>query len=287
MVIFYHSKARRSQTSARRQLTNLLSAPSTPTGEHMKSTLREKLKAYVPGSIKRLRRKQKFNENQAKNRDQPLEAIFNDIYESSAWSQARDGGRYSSGPGSEPAVTQGYEDFVIAYLNKHPGVNKIVDIGCGDFQVANRVLSKLDRKVAYIGCDVASKIIAYNQATHGRNGVEFRHVDASQGPLPSGDLVLVREVFQHLSNAAIHASLANMRSAYPVAIITEAVWKNPKATNVDLVSGFHTRDMLESGIYLELPPFNLKVLDEYVCACSPNEDLRTLVIDLTAPQTDA
>jgi SAM-dependent methyltransferase len=248
----------------------------------MTSTLREILKQYVPESLKKLRRKQKFNENQAKNRDQPLEAIFNDIYESAAWSQASDGGKYSSGPGSEPAVTQGYEDFVIAYLNQHPGVTKIVDIGCGDFQVANRILTRLDRKVSYVGCDVASKVIAYNQATHGRDGVEFRHVDASQGPLPEGDLVLVREVLQHLSNDTIHRALANMRAAYPVAIITEAVWKNPKATNVDFVSGFHTRDMLESGIYLELAPFNLKVLDEYVCTCSPNEDLRTLVIDLKA-----
>jgi SAM-dependent methyltransferase len=249
----------------------------------MTSIVRKLLKQYVPESIKRLRRKQKFNENQAKNRNQPLEAIFNDIYETAAWSQATDGSKYSSGPGSEPAVTKGYEDFVVSHINAHPGVTRIVDIGCGDFQVANRILSKLDRKVAYIGCDVASKVIAYNQATHGRDGVEFRHVDASQGPLPAGDLVLVREVFQHLSNAAIHASLANMRSAYPVAIITEAVWKNPKDTNVDLVSGFHTRDMLESGIYLELAPFNLKVLGEYQCECSPEEYLRTLVIDLRAP----
>lgn len=248
----------------------------------MTSTLRAILKQYVPESIKRLRRKQIFNDNQAKNRNQPLEAIFNDIYETAAWSQAADGSKYSSGPGSEPAVTQGYEDFVIAYINANPSVAQIVDIGCGDFQVANRILSRLDRKVSYIGCDVASKVIAYNQATHGREGVEFRHVDASQGPLPSGDLVLVREVFQHLSNAAIHQSLDNMRSAYPVAIITEAVWKTPKATNVDLVSGFHTRDMLESGIYLELPPFSLTILDEYNFECSPEEYLRTLVIDLRA-----
>jgi SAM-dependent methyltransferase len=248
----------------------------------MTSSLRQFLKRCVPAPIKKMRQQARFNRTQAENRDRPLEAVFNDIYESSAWAKPDDAAKYSSGPGSSADVTRGYEDYVIAYLEKTPTAKTIVDIGCGDFQVANRILNRLSRPVTYIGCDVASKVVAYNQATHARPGVEFRHIDASIGPLPAGDIVLVREVFQHLSTSTIQAAIGNMRRAYPFAIITEAVWNNPKVTNVDLVSGFHSRDVMESGNYLELPPFNLTILDEYRLNRTEEEDLRTLLIDLRA-----
>jgi SAM-dependent methyltransferase len=248
----------------------------------MTSSLRQFLKQCVPQPVIKFRQQARFMRAQARDSGRPLEAIFNDIYETAAWSKSDDNTKYFSGPGSTAAVTRGYEDFVIGYLNAHPNAHTIVDVGCGDFQVGRRILQRLTREVRYIGCDVASKVIAHNEAAHGGPGIEFRHLDASTAPLPEGDIVLVREVFQHLSIAAIQATLANMRRAYPAAIITEAVWKHPKAINVDLISGSHSRDVMQSGNYLELPPFNLKIVDEYRYSRCDKEELRTLLVDLRA-----
>ncbi len=240
--------------------------------------IKDYLKSALPDGARAAWQRLRYAYEQAQARGRPLEDVFGEIYEKNVWATPEGTARYSSGPGSAPEVTLGYENYVIDYLTRHPEIEQLVDIGCGDFQVANRILARIPREITYVGCDIVGDVVAYNQAHHARPGVSFMQLDVTRDALPPGDLVTVREVFQHLSNDAILAALMNLRGTFQHAIITES---QPVATdrpNLDIVSGYRTRDGLHSGVYLNLPPFGLTILDEFVVSASSNEVLRSMVI---------
>jgi len=238
------------------------------------------LKPFVPDAVLKAWKRHKFDLEQKRVAGKPLEQVFAEIYESGEWAKA-EGVKYHSGPGSLPHVTKGYEDFVVATLDADLTIRTLVDIGCGDFQVSNRILKRLARPVSYIGCDIAANVVAYNRHQHEIPGhIEFRVLNVATDAVPPGDIVTIREVFQHLSNDTILAALANLKRTFRKAIITEGLPITPSQPNLDIRSGYRTRDGLNSGVYLELPPFNLKVLDRYEFPARDNEILRTLVVEL-------
>lgn len=247
---------------------------------HMSSILKEALKPLLPRPILTQWQRLRFAAEQAAVRNKPLDQVFNDIYAKGTWRPQGSSELYHSGPGSVAEVTSGYEQFVASILNSDSTIRTLVDIGCGDFQVSQRILSRLNSPVCYVGCDIASVLVEHNQKRHGVEGrISFRSLNVATDELPAGDIVTVREVFQHLSNDTILAALANLRHNFRRAVVTEAVPRSPRAPNLDIVSGYRTRDGLNSGIYLELAPFNLTVLDSYSAEVN-GEFLRTLVVAL-------
>jgi SAM-dependent methyltransferase len=246
----------------------------------MPTPVKDALRWLLPNSVRRSWQRHRFAREQAEALNKPLPEVFQDIYERGLWSSA-DGPRYQSGHGSLPGVTAGYEAFVTGYLERHPSITSLVDVGCGDFQVSSRIMKRLSRPITYIGCDIAANIIKHNEATYGRPGeIEFAQLNVATDPLPPGHLVTVREVFQHLSNDTILAALNNLRRRFKTAIITEAVHIRPDKPNLDIVSGYRTRDALNSGVYLEAAPFNLTILEQFETDASPIEVYRTLVVAL-------
>ncbi len=251
------------------------------TKKFMVARLKAFIRPMVPATLHDRWKRYRFNSEQAHARGRPLEDVFNEIYERGIWSPTPADGKFHSGPGSMPAASRGYEDFVAGYINARPEITAIVDIGCGDFQVSQRILQRLNGQVRYFGCDVASKVVDDNTARHAVPGkIAFLHADVAKDTLPPGDIVTIREVLQHLSNETIQAALANLRQNFTYAIVTEAVPRVPAAPNLDIVSGYRTRDGLQSGVFLELAPYNLKIVDRYEHSVSPREVLRTLVIEL-------
>jgi hypothetical protein len=142
--------------------------------------------------------------------------IFTAIYRKKLW-----GGHFSlgacSGSGSrDPTVVAPYVDAVRKSLLDlgHPSV---VDIGCGDFYVGSQLIDCCAR---YIACDVVDFVIAQNRRKYPQ--VDFRVLDAVSDDLPSGDVVLIRQVLQHLSNQQVSKILSKLRQ-YQYAIITEHI----------------------------------------------------------------
>lgn len=248
----------------------------------MSINIKAALKPLFPAPVLEQWRRLRFNREQAAVRNKPLPDVFNDIYARGVWRPQGESALYHSGPGSMAAVTAGYEEFVARTLNADPAINTLVDIGCGDFQVSGRILQRLARPITYIGCDIASLVVADNQTRHGIPGrISFRTLDVASGTLPQGDIVTIREVFQHLSNATILAALANLRGTFRHAIITESLPLSPATVpNLDIVSGYRTRDGLRSGVFLDQAPFSLKILDRYDSAGRDGEILRTLLVEL-------
>src|SRR5262249_8800590 len=129
--------------------------------------------------------------------------IFQDVYKDNLW--GNDGiSKYFSGFGSRGEAVEGYvgrmaELFKDKTVEFGPPIT-IVDLGCGDFQVGSALMGKLPNLV-YVGCDIVPELIEHNTKLYATDQICFRQLDIVADPLPKGDVYLVRQVLQHLSNA--------------------------------------------------------------------------------------
>jgi 2-polyprenyl-3-methyl-5-hydroxy-6-metoxy-1,4-benzoquinol methylase len=115
--------------------------------------------------------------------------IFTQIYERGLW-----GG--GSGPGSHPSNSALYAGLV-QHLIRHFGARRVVDFGCGDWQFSQFLdFSGVD----YIGVDIVDSLVSQNSARYGASNVRFVVGDISDYPIDDADLVLCKDVLQHLDD---------------------------------------------------------------------------------------
>ena len=172
--------------------------------------------------------------------------IFTPIYEKKLW-----GGRltrgYHSGSGSrDPELILPYVSAIGRLLTElgHPSV---VDLGCGDFEVGKRLV---DHASSFIGCDIVRPVIEANRCKY--PDIDFRVIDAVEDELPVADVILVRQVLQHLSNDQIARILPKLKQ-FKVAVITEHLPNESFITNQDKSPGPDHR-----GVILTEPPFSFR-----------------------------
>lgn len=167
-------------------------------------------------------------------------AAFTGIYDSNHWG-------VGSGVGSAPANAVPYLRFVQDFLANN-AISSVVDIGCGDWQFSHLI----DWGTAtYDGFDVVESVIAKNTEMFSRPGVSF-HTLSDLQDLPSADLVLVKDVLQHLPLRDVQEYLEHCLAHYKFALVTNDIFPD-QWTNVDISHG--------SGraLRFELPPFDLPV----------------------------
>jgi len=115
------------------------------------------------------------------------------VFETKSWA-GKSCAHPRSGPGSDMATTERLRAALPGLFARHQ-VKTLIDAPCGDWFWMQAVdLSG----ITYIGGDISGALIADNQARFARPGVEFRHLDITSDPLPSGDLFLCRDCLFHL-----------------------------------------------------------------------------------------
>ncbi|MDX2259157.1 MAG: class I SAM-dependent methyltransferase [Hyphomicrobiaceae bacterium] len=238
------------------------------------------------GGLQQWRQRQrsaaKFRRRQAWSQGLSVAETFDKIYAEGKWGRARNGAPFYSGDGSSAAMSRGYEDRVVDLISADASLGTWVDIGCGDFQVASRILARLDRPIGYTGVDVAGNVIGWHRDVHARPGVAFAQCNAVDEDPPRADLVTIRQVLQHLSNGEIARILERVRRLYRVAVITESLPVRFVAANLDIAHGIAVRIPLGSGVYIDEPPFGLSVAVAFDSPYSEKEFLRTSVVRLAA-----
>lgn len=186
-----------------------------------------------------------------------MSATFAKIYRENLWG----GGQHEfiSGSGSSGKVAEVYLDYVARFIRDY-GIESVVDLGCGDFRIG-RAISRVAPQ--YTGVDVVPELIAHHVANYSTETVTFRCLDITEEDLPGGDLCLVRQVLQHLSNAEIAAVLRKLRS-YRFVLITEHFPRMSVAlsANKDKPHGPDTRSVDHSAVVLTAPPFSLQRVQE-------------------------
>jgi SAM-dependent methyltransferase len=216
------------------------------------------IKEHTPWQIRRISRRIKRHFNGYKDARRSAKEVFTRIYADNLWG----GGRakadtdypFNSGVGSDDAAAAPYAQCVNAFIKTH-GIRRVVDLGCGDFRVGRRVARE---DVYYIGVDIVDSLVEANQIRFSSKRIEFRCIDIIADDIPDGDLCLIREVLQHLSNAQILAILPKLRK-FRWVIVTEGQPGPPGSfrPNRDKPHGGDSRALWNSGVVLSAPPFNL------------------------------
>lgn len=147
---------------------------------------------------------------------------FTGIYSDHTWR-----GESRSGPGSDGAATAAYRRTLERFLAGHP-IRSVLDIGCGDWE-SSRLVSWKD--VKYFGVDVVPDLVARNSDEFGSPNVQFAVLDFMTEELPPADLLICKDVLQHLPNTYVHMFL-NKINVYPYALLTNdiATYKQPPWT---------------------------------------------------------
>ncbi|MCB1107623.1 MAG: class I SAM-dependent methyltransferase [Chlamydiia bacterium] len=188
------------------------------------------------------------------------EEIFSAIYKLGTWSE--EGFSLS---GSQIEITREYVIFLQDFLERNY-IKTVVDLGCGDWAFSRYIDWT---GIEYIGIDVVKEVIERNQRLFATPNITFIHGDAFEMELPQGDLLLCKDVFQHLSNLEIQQIIGQF-SKYKHCLITNYVdLKTLSSKNTDIPTGLYR------PIDLTKPPFNLsgeKVLN-FFSGVAPKQTL--------------
>lgn len=153
------------------------------------------------------------------------EAAFSDVYARSVWTEG-------SGPGSTLAFNQdAYMPFVSGLVRTLP-INRIVDLGCGDWQFSRHLILPLCASIhglRYDGFDCVRKLVDVNNATFATEQVKFHHIDLTKpgaiDRIPDADIVLVKDVLQHLPDEDVARITSELSARFNVVIITNCMSK--------------------------------------------------------------
>jgi SAM-dependent methyltransferase len=140
---------------------------------------------------------------------------------------------------------------------KQNRITYITDIGCGDFNIASKILTR-NHNVTYSGVDVVEQLIEHHNKNNANEKIKFYCIDTLKEPVPPADLLLVRQVLQHLSNADIQSLINNCFNQFKYILVTEHQVKSELLVkkNIDKETGPNIRAAFGSGVYLNSYPFN-------------------------------
>ena len=184
--------------------------------------------------------------------------VFEKIYEEKRWGTPEQGNRkYSSGDGTrDKEIVSAYVDAVTNFLSRNTDLKSGLDLGCGDFSVG---VAFCDLFQNYKAMDVAKNVIEENRSLYQSKNVEFFQIDLASGDIPTSEVIFVRQVLQHLSNAEIKKFVRNVEGKFRYLIVTESISQSILfRANKDIITGPGIRIHEKSGVVLEQEPFNLK-----------------------------
>jgi SAM-dependent methyltransferase len=210
--------------------------------------------------------------NSAVNQPSPLGDTFNRIYAEGRWGTDRTG-RGTSGSGSTLEITGEYRAYLEDFIRTH-GVRSVVDAGCGDWGFS----SAIDwGGASYLGIDIASDVIDAVREKHETDRIRFQVGDITED-LPAADLLISKDVLQHLSNDLVQKFVRNnlRPGKYKWAILTNDRGTG-SPTNLDIEPGGYR------VIDLAAPPFGVTGLRDLPITFGAETGKITSLLDLTPP----
>jgi hypothetical protein len=137
-----------------------------------------------------------------------MENIFTNIYETKLWGN-NNNTNYSGGSGWGSDVSYNeyaYIPFLRNFIN-NKNINKIVDLGCGDFRCGPLIYNDLN--ILYTGYDTYKKLVDYNSNEYLPPKYTFIHLDFfnNKENIVNGDLCILKDVLQHWSVENIYIFL--------------------------------------------------------------------------------
>lgn len=189
----------------------------------------------------------------------PTKDVMEQIYDQSLW-----GGKefdFYSGIGShDPMMVNIYVKTVTDFLKSHDHKMAICDIGCGDFNIGQHIF-KYSKK--YFAIDIVEELIERNKIKFKTKNLEFLCLDIANDVLPKADVIIIRQVLQHLSNNEIQQILNRLKTCKYI-ILTEHLPVGDFIPNTNKIASQGIRLKQQSGVDILSAPFNFQVKKEDV-----------------------
>ncbi|WP_456868116.1 class I SAM-dependent methyltransferase [Galbibacter sp. BG1] len=203
----------------------------------------------------------------------PTKDAMEQIYTLNLW--GGNNADYYSGEGSHrPEIVKPYIETIQTFLKSFDFPPVVCDLGCGDFNVGKYLVKYTKR---YIGVDIVEGLIKRNQEVFTQDNLTFECLDIATDSLPTADIVLIRQVLQHLSNKEVQSIISKL-SAYKYVILTEHLPNGSFEPNKDIISGQGIRLKKQSGLNLLIPPFNLKIKKEKQLLSTPLKEGKEVIV---------
>jgi SAM-dependent methyltransferase len=176
------------------------------------------------------------------------EDAFTTIYETCVWGHDSEG-HGISGAGSKVEHAKPYMQFLQKFLNDN-NIKSVVDVGCGDWTFSQYIDWS---GILYIGYDVVKSVVEKNNISFSGSNCQFIHGDALTIDLPVADLLICKDVLQHLPNNDIKLFLKQCSKFKHCLITNDYDVKTGSSKNKDISAkgGWHTIDLTQ-------PPFNVE-----------------------------
>lgn len=175
------------------------------------------------------------------------EKIFTSIYDQGAWGKDEKG-QGISGSGSLVENASLYMKFLEDFVKANE-IKTIVDVGCGDWSFSRYINWNSAR---YLGVDVVKSVIERNQSAFTSPTVTFVQADTLNTPLPAADLLICKDVLQHLNNEDVKVFLGQLSHFKHCLITNDVDPQTFSSLNQDITRGDYR------NLDLTKPPFNLK-----------------------------
>ena len=155
-----------------------------------------------------------------------------------------------SGSGATLETTVEFREYLQNFLKEHQ-IRSVVDFGCGDWAWAFAIDWE---GIEYCGYDVVKSLIEINNLQYASPTVSFTHADALSLDLPEADLLICKDVLQHLPNNDIFVFISQLHKFKYCIIQNDLYYLSPEKNsliNADIARG--------EGRSLDLsqPPFSL------------------------------
>lgn len=197
----------------------------------------------------------------------PTKDAMEQIYALNLWG-GTDSSFYSGSGSHHQDIVNPYIEVVTSFLNSFKTPPVVCDLGCGDFNIGKELVSYAGK---YVAVDIVEDLIKYNSDIFQQENLKFHCLDIAVDEIPSGDIVILRQVLQHLSNPEIHSILDKLRD-FKYLILTEHLPEGDFEPNLEIISGRGTRLKKNSGVKITALPFSFNVSEEKRLLSIPARD---------------
>ena len=172
---------------------------------------------------------------------------FTKVYTEFTWGKqddefmsGRNNKKFYSGGGAnhENDKNDMYKNLLQSYVDKED-VKTVVEIGCGDWEVSSRIDWS---SVYYIGYDVVQMIVDYNNENFSSDNIKFICDDIIQKNTIKADLLIVKDVFQHLPPSYCSEFIKSITKNFKYNLITNDCGMNSEIE----VGGYQGNNFSES-----------------------------------------
>lgn len=189
-----------------------------------------------------------------------LEGVFEDVYSRRHWPST-----HPSGPGSLPSATRQLKTYLTGLIQLHCKGEAVLFAGCGLWSWQHDVYTACPEASSFEAVEIVSDVVKKNREQYvdyeSEYDLNFHCADLTENLkdfLPKVNVVICKDVLQHLNNKRAIAVVHNILQLKPKVFIT--------SSDVDpLLPTNESRTWDGIGYVpenLTIEPFNLKVKDK-------------------------